>query len=385
MLKTILLLNPVYVTLFWAVLLNLPICNATNARKFLGKFMVFSIIIYVSHFCFFYPIKNIYKYIDVIYQFSSLMVYPMYYVYLRLLTVDIKFSIKKHIFYFIAPVVLTILYMFGVIFTDFNDYQIWLFDKSTTLTGLTYINFVFVVIRFVFIIQVILVLILSLRLLKKYSTVAEHYFSDIEDSKHRNVKLLNTSVLLTGLSSIIIALLGKYYFQNDIVLIGFASVIFSSLLFLVGYMGFKQKSTDSQFSLMLEDEEDRKNNEVNDVVQLTNDNTSNNLSEKILDLFENEKLYLNENLTILDLANMLGTNRTYISQIINQYFNQNFCSLVNNFRVEEVKRNILSNHTITNNMLAENCGFTSADTLKRVVKNQTGMSVTELKKHLLKK
>jgi transcriptional regulator GlxA family with amidase domain len=58
---------------------------------------------------------------------------------------------------------------------------------------------------------------------------------------------------------------------------------------------------------------------------------------------------------------------------------------VNNFRVEEVKRVILKDPSATNQILAEKCGFSSADSLKRVIKNMTGMSVTELKNSLLKK
>jgi YesN/AraC family two-component response regulator len=112
--------------------------------------------------------------------------------------------------------------------------------------------------------------------------------------------------------------------------------------------------------------------------------SNNLLINKIIHLFEKQRIYLNESLTIVDLANLTGTNRTYISHIINQHYHQNFCTFVNNFRVEEVKRNIIKEPSATNQILAESCGFSSADSLKRVIKNMTGMSVTELKSHLLK-
>ena len=93
---------------------------------------------------------------------------------------------------------------------------------------------------------------------------------------------------------------------------------------------------------------------------------------------------MNENLNIMDIANLTGTNRTYISHLINQYYQQNFCTFVNTFRIKEVKSYIKSDPTCTNNILAEKCGFSSTDSLKRVVKNLTGMTVTELKNDLTK-
>ncbi|GAB1415091.1 hypothetical protein MASR2M117_04970 [Paludibacter sp.] len=224
----------------------------------------------------------------------------------------------------------------------------------------------------------------SSKLLKRYSDIAEQYYSDVDDGKNRNVKFINTSMIVAGLSSIVLAALSRYYFLNETVLIGIASFIFSSLLFMIGYMGFKQKSADTQLSLVGANISDTSFN-TSVLKEFTNEMANNVLISKIVELFENQKLYLNDDLTIVDLANIMGTNRTYISQVINQKYNQNFCSFVNNFRIEEVKRVILSDPTSSNQDLAEKCGFTSPDTLKRVVKNITGMSVTELKNHLLKK
>lgn len=381
MIKTILLLNPVYVTLFWAVLFNINGRNTTPARSFLGKFMIFAAFVYISHLIFYYPLKNIYPYIDPLYQFSSLIVYPMYYVYLRLLTVDERFSLKLHWKFLITPVILVILYTAGVFICDFEAFTIWIFEKELSLDspGLKYVKFIFLMIRFLFIAQVLFLMIESSRLLKHYASKAEQFYSDIEDGKNRNVKILNISMILTGVFSIIIASLGRDYFRNELTMIGIASVIFSSLIFVVGYMGYKQKSVNQTTSVMHVESENVTNEEQ---VQLEISN--NLLINKIIHLFEKQRIYLNESLTIVDLANLTGTNRTYISHIINQHYHQNFCTFVNNFRVEEVKRNIIKEPSATNQILAESCGFSSADSLKRVIKNMTGMSVTELKSHLLK-
>lgn len=379
MAKIILLLNPIYVTLFWVILLNLPSRNSTTAKKFLGKFMIFAFIVYLSHLFFYLPFDNIYPYFDSIYQFASLMVFPMYYIYLRLLTVDETFSIKQHFPVLILPFTLFILYSIGIIFSDFSELKIWIYDRNAFFDSLEfkYLNLVFCMIRFVFLAQVIYLVIQSTTLLKQYAKKAEQFYSDFEDGKNIHVKILNNSMILTGILSIVLASLGRDFFQDEIIMIAFASISFSVLLFIIGWMGFKQKSvspaTEYPYCPLNKSSLDE-NNSLSQGVLLS----------KISDLFENQKIYLNESLNIIDLANLTGTNRTYISHLINKHYQQNFCTFVNTYRMEEVQKYILHDPTCTNQILAEKCGFSSADSLKRVVKNLTGLSITELKQNLLK-
>ena len=379
MIKTILLLSPVYVTLFWSILLNLNGRFTSNAKRFLGKFMIFAFFVYFSHLIFFYPIKNLYIFIDPIYQFASLMVYPMYFIYLRLLTIDNRFSLRIHFKYLILPFSLFILYLIGYIFSDPDDLQTWLFNRNTTTESMEiiYLKVIFFLIRFVFVAQAIFLLIQSSKLLKKYADKAEQYYSDIEDSKNSNVRIINTSMILAGISSVILASLGRDFFVDEITITAFASIIFSTLLFIIGWMGFKQKSVNTAIEICnvpdIKEEVDENNIHLQSV-----------LMSKILYLFENQKLYLKENLNIIDLANLTGTNRTYISQLINNHYHQNFCTFVNTFRIEEIKKCILEDPSCTNQILAEKCGFSSADSMKRVVKNISGLSVTELKSKLIK-
>lgn len=379
MLKTILLLSPVYVTLFWSILLNLGGRCATNAKKFLGKFMFFALLVYVSHFIYFLHLKNVYIYIDPIYQFASLMVYPMYFIYLRLLTIDNKFSVKNHFKYLILPFSLFILYLIGYLFTKQDDLEIWIFNKNVPFETfeIIYLKVIFFFVRFTFLSQAIYLMIQSSKLLKRYADKAEQYYSDIEDSKNSNVKIINTSMILTGICSVILASLGRDFFQNNVIMIALVSLIFSTLLFIVGWMGFKQKSVNATMEVCTVAETKEEADENNIQSQSV-------LISKILFLFENQKIYLKENLNIIDLANLTGTNRTYISQMINNHYHQNFCTFVNTFRIEEIKKCILEDPSCTNQILAEKCGFSSADSMKRVVKNISGLSVTELKNKLLK-
>ena len=106
MLKEILLLNPIYVTIFWAIVLN--ITNRTNhlPKVFLGSFMIVASVVYISHFFYFTERFVQYFYIDSFYTLAYLSVYPLYHIYVRLLTVDSKVSFRKQGIYLLAPVVI---------------------------------------------------------------------------------------------------------------------------------------------------------------------------------------------------------------------------------------------------------------------------------------
>jgi AraC-like DNA-binding protein len=224
----------------------------------------------------------------------------------------------------------------------------------------------------VFVIQLIYLMYESSKKLSKYKDQAGQFYSDYEDGRNINVTMINISMLLTGVISIVVAVLSRDFFIEKPYLLIIPSVSFSLLLFVIGYLGMLQKPVNPTFEIPV-------NNPVNEETGIRENHTSKEILTKILDLFENQKIYLTNDLNIVQLANITGSNRTYISQLINQHYQQNFCSFVNSYRIRDVKALIKSNPQCTNQLLADKCGFSSTDSLKRVVKSQTGMSVTELK------
>ncbi|MBL6991951.1 MAG: helix-turn-helix domain-containing protein [Bacteriovoracaceae bacterium] len=75
----------------------------------------------------------------------------------------------------------------------------------------------------------------------------------------------------------------------------------------------------------------------------------------------NDKLYLNANLNIEELANNLKIPKHHISQVINTEFNKNFFEFINNHRIEESKVRLLSpmyNHLNIID-IAQDSGFNS--------------------------
>jgi YesN/AraC family two-component response regulator len=96
-----------------------------------------------------------------------------------------------------------------------------------------------------------------------------------------------------------------------------------------------------------------------------------------------EKIFLNQELTLNELATLLQTNRTYLSGILNQQFGMNFNEYVNQFRVKEACRLILDTAAYNSSFdhILEKSGFHNKSTFYLAFKKFTGMSpATFLKK-----
>lgn len=103
------------------------------------------------------------------------------------------------------------------------------------------------------------------------------------------------------------------------------------------------------------------------------------LKAKLQNLMQNEKPYLEPQLTLADLSKLAGTNAGILSSVINKGFGRNFNDFVNGYRVEEVKTRLENGAAKNLNLLgvAFECGFNSKATFNRVFKKLTGISPKE--------
>ena len=106
-----------------------------------------------------------------------------------------------------------------------------------------------------------------------------------------------------------------------------------------------------------------------------------NIFLEIVDQIEQQKLYLDPELNQKSLANLLGTNRQYLYEAINQGGEENFRGLINRLRINEAKKIIEDsvksgnkiNYAIINNLV----GFKAFSTYYRAFKGLTGLTPNE--------
>lgn len=97
---------------------------------------------------------------------------------------------------------------------------------------------------------------------------------------------------------------------------------------------------------------------------------------KLKNLISNEKLYLDPNLTLKSVADQLGTNTKYLSQVVNRNTGFNFQYFINTYRIEEAKKKITSEDykNLTLYGIALQCGFKNKSTFYKVFKEVTHLT-----------
>ena len=101
-------------------------------------------------------------------------------------------------------------------------------------------------------------------------------------------------------------------------------------------------------------------------------------AERMYLLFEKEHVYLNPRLRLSELAKLLGTNRTYLSQYFNQNCESTFYDFVNDYRIHHAKL-LLHSTDDTLETIAMNSGFNSLSTFRRAFVQREGMSPIEFR------
>lgn len=100
------------------------------------------------------------------------------------------------------------------------------------------------------------------------------------------------------------------------------------------------------------------------------------VSMRVKDYLETTRAFLRTDLSLALLSKETGIPQKLLSRSINGYLKRNFFELINEMRVEEVKRRLLlpENAGYTVDSIYEDCGFRSRSTFFLVFKKVTGQS-----------
>ncbi len=101
--------------------------------------------------------------------------------------------------------------------------------------------------------------------------------------------------------------------------------------------------------------------------------------ERVRELMELERLYLDETLSLRTLSKALSITPHQLSEILNTRLNTSFRSLVNACRINAAKQLMLEDDTIRILRVAYQCGFNSKNAFNNAFLKQEGMTPTEFK------
>lgn len=136
------------------------------------------------------------------------------------------------------------------------------------------------------------------------------------------------------------------------------------LVYYLGFTGYQQKDFEVAFQA-----------EKRLAVALDTEQVS-IVKEKLMKAIHQDKVYLDAELNLNGLARQIGVGEGVLSAVINEEFHQNFRNFINEKRVEEVKRKLLSQEYTHFSILgiALESGFNSEASFYRVFKVITGQS-----------
>lgn len=99
-------------------------------------------------------------------------------------------------------------------------------------------------------------------------------------------------------------------------------------------------------------------------------------------LMEVEKAYLNPEISIVEVARQIGTNRSYLSDFLNHNCNSTFVDYVNNLRLEYAERLMKEDSNISIEAISISSGFNSLSTFRRAFSKKYGSTPSKYRNNL---
>jgi len=305
-----------------------------------------------------------------------LFIGPFLYLYIKALTVD-GFKPDLKILVHTIPFLVFALYL--MIF--FSPGKV--FEHIEETEGSARIEFPFLFYLFLVItaISIPLYIFWAVRILRSHREKVAENFSSTEK---RNLFWLRNLVVLLGITwgalvTIIFIHHVLHLFNDDFCING----LFISLAVFIlglGYFGLYQEAIFTSIAVL----QPVRNKEVH--IKYSGSSLKEEEIQKHLlaltEYMKSKKPYLNNQLTLYQLAEDVDILPHNLSRIINEHFHRNFFDFINLYRIDEFKGRIADpkydNYTLL--AIAFDCGFNSKSSFNRLFKEATGQTPSAYKK-----
>jgi AraC-like DNA-binding protein len=107
--------------------------------------------------------------------------------------------------------------------------------------------------------------------------------------------------------------------------------------------------------------------------------TGDYIIKRVSKLMDTERLYLQKDLRLSEVAQQLGTSPNYLSQAINERIGLSFPDYVNKYRIEAAQQLLASADLVKITAIPAQTGFTNKTSFNKAFKKFTGLTPTEYK------
>ncbi len=335
---------PLMVCLVWTVLLLAEFRSLDAPRRVLTVFGVVTTVLYACHFVFFERGSAGFFLTDCIWCFCTLSVYPLYCLYVTVLTTK-DFPPLWQILCWLLPALGMSSWAVYILLTgtDSSLFRriVGLVDLAVSLSAAA----------------------VCFSRLVPFRRRVRNYYADAEDKLLNPVLVVLILLVAASLATAVVSLIGREHFSGQDNLI-IPALVFSSLLFGIFLVGFKTVFPSSEVR-----EEDSS-------AELEDGHLS-SLMERIDREMVVGELFRKKGLKISDLAEAVGSNRSYVSAAVNRFAGISFSDYVNRYRIRYAQELIRSDRTVQMTEVSDRSGFVDRVSFYRSFKRATGKSPSE--------
>ncbi|MCE7990474.1 MAG: AraC family transcriptional regulator [Roseivirga sp.] len=305
------------------------------------------------------------------YLVSILLLGPSFFLYIRSV-VNPKFVLRKvHLLHIVPALV------FLVLISAFTStYQITSYEQIFNTPSLLLITSIF---QTVAAIQAMTYVVCSALEMKRYQAWTFNHHSNLKTINLNWLRWLTYSFLavtiiwwIAGYADI--AYLILWFGEPSIQVAYFFWALMSLVVLVIGYYGLFRPE------LFI----DREPESISNSTKRLSETELNLYTQRLLELMEREKPYLNPKLKLSDLATKMSVNTGILSLIINQGTGKNFNDFVNEYRVTEFKARLKSgdHQNFTLLAIALDSGFNSKSSFNAIFKKITGNTPNQFRNQL---
>ena len=371
--EIIISLMPMMVCGVLSTLLALSLYDQWDRARF--RLLVFTLaatVLYMGHFIYFNHLTAAIPLTDTLYSLTNPAVFPLYLIYIEELT---QFRPNRRLQTLILLPALVCGLAVGTLYLMMDPQQTALFierhlygNEALTLTALPrWQAFAHILVRVVFALQLPPVLIMGFRRIRQYNQMVDNNYSNTEGKRLMRIRTLMVLFTLATILSFALNVLGRNLFTASVWRLAVPSAAFSLLILLIGHVGLSQ-----HFYIQDVDQDALPQPEP---VKLPKVNQE--LMEKIRKTVTEQQLFLQPNLKISDVANLLHTNRNYIYNAINVEMGISFSDFINQQRIDYAAMLMKQNPEMSINDIILKSGFTSSSAFYRNYKKIKGSTPTE--------
>lgn len=329
------------------------------------------LLIIITLYAFLHGIRPLFLVTNLLEDGARFIIGPLIYIYVKSIFIKDEDFIKKHLIHFLPFLIFWCFFTVPMVLGNYLESNIFEY------VGLAYGSGYMTIPKDLFVLAYI---ILSIRLFFRFKRAMKSNYSSMTNANFGWLQKFLIGMLLTTLFDLFLivphVLNGSSLSLNR----GIISVMFLVLItFYLGYHGLKQSMV--YLPEFLTNESKPRQPEKSATQFLSKEELS-NLKDRLDAILKTEKPYLEQELTLNGLAELLDTTDKKLSVLLNHSLNISFYDFINSYRIEEFKEKCkleeYKKYTLLG--IAYTCGFNSKSSFYRAFKKETGISPTDYKK-----